>query len=59
MVTPAKAMRRTTAPAMPQKITRARISGATLEAASPTTIALSPASTTSMTMTWASAISSG
>ena len=57
-VTAAKAMRSTTAPAMPQKMTLARISGATREAARPTTMALSPASTTSMTMIWRRANSS-
>src|SRR5262245_37459942 len=44
-------MRRTTAPVIPQKITRLRTSGATRDAANPTMMALSPASTTSMTMT--------
>src|SRR5215467_12106819 len=47
----AKATRRMTAPANPQKITRLRSSGATRDAANPTMTALSPASTTSMTMT--------
>src|SRR5215475_6493628 len=49
--TAAKATRRMTAPAIPQKITRLRSSGATRDAANPTMTALSPASTTSMTMT--------
>ena len=51
VVSAAKTMRRSTAPAMPHRITRARCSSLTREAASPTMMALSPASTTSMTMT--------
>ena len=44
----AKKMRSTTAAAMPQKITLVRISGATRDAARPTMMALSPASTRSI-----------
>ena len=43
---------------MPQKITRARISLATPAATMPTTIALSPASATSISKTWNSAAAS-
>ena len=46
----ANRMRSTTAPPTPQKITRARIEGCTRDAAMPTTMALSPASTKSITM---------
>src|ERR1051326_5543903 len=53
----ANSTRSTTAPAMPQKITRRRIAAVTREAAKPTTIALSPASATSIITTWASAMS--
>src|SRR6185503_209054 len=49
VATSANRMRSTTAPPTPQKITRAR--------AMPTTTALSPASTISIRITWASAIS--
>ena len=44
-----------TAALMPQKMTLERCSGATREAASPTTMALSPASVTSIKMMLASA----
>ena len=50
VATAANVTRRITAPAMPQKMTRARSSGDTREAARPTTIALSPANTRSMKM---------
>ena len=50
VATAANRMRSTTAPATPQKITLARIAGCTRDAAMPTTMALSPASTKSMTM---------
>ena len=56
VVSAAKTMRRSTAPAMPQRMTRARSSSRTREAARPTMMALSPASTTSMTMTLMRAI---
>src|SRR6185369_14073817 len=46
----ANRMRSTTAPLIPHKITRARIEGCTRDAAIPTTMALSPASTKSITM---------
>ena len=46
----AKNMRSTTAAAMPQKMTLARISLGTRDAASPTMMALSPASTRSIMM---------
>ena len=52
----ANSTRSTTAPAMPQKITLQRMAAATREAASPTTIALSPASAMSIITTWASAM---
>src|SRR5262245_38860610 len=47
----ANTMRRSTAPTMPHSITLERSSSFTREAARPTMMALSPASTTSMTMT--------
>ena len=50
VATTANMMRSTTAPATPQKITFIRSAGATRDAAMPTTMALSPASTKSMTM---------
>jgi hypothetical protein len=50
VVTAAKRMRSTTAAVMPQKITLLRTSAETREAARPTTMALSPASTTSIMM---------
>ena len=53
----AKTTRSATAPATPQKMTLVRISGATREAAMPTTMALSPASTRSIMTIWARAMS--
>src|SRR5215213_5991099 len=53
----AKTTRSATAPATPQKMTLVRISGATREAAMPTTMALSPATTRSIMTIWARAMS--
>ena len=55
MVTPAKPMRSTVAAAMPTRIALVRCSFGRPAAARPMTMALSPASTRSIMMTWRSA----
>ena len=52
----AKMMRRTVAAMMPTRIARLRCSRGSPDAARPITMALSPASTRSMKMTWKKAV---